>query len=493
MAIETPPPITPLDSPAPQRGDRATFFSRVDSFILWFVGAVSQYTALAANVFNNATEAFAAAVRSKDSAAEAKAAAETAAATTNASFFVPDRAYVRGDCAISNITYLTYRRRAGGGAALDPANDRDNWVLVTPNVTPVASATVNSGSDIVLVAGSAGNQVISMTERGRAVWLPKANAMQGMGGPVFVIRNDGGYAFGIRDSTGLLIAAVAPTGTAMLTLEDKSSEAGRWGVTGTCLEPGLLAAEHTFGATVGVSTSAPYYPEFVALDDFTSIHMVPLIAGGFGAVIVDYRGRTVSLPVTIDATLYAKPSRLFKVSATQALLFYATPSREGRAVLLTVKGASPSLSLAIGTSAIVPVAGYYSAWDGDDGTNAQRIEQLSPTLYFYAYASSTVSGLVSCFAMSVVDDKIVVGATAAVTSAGVAEAGGGASPTSYALSASSVLVLYQAYSSANGLLARVVTVNGPAEPACTIGPSCNVKKNRCRTGLRIRLRIASAC
>lgn len=54
MAIETPPVITPVPTPAIQRGDRVTFSSRVDAFVIWLVSAVSQFGAVATNVYNNA-------------------------------------------------------------------------------------------------------------------------------------------------------------------------------------------------------------------------------------------------------------------------------------------------------------------------------------------------------------------------------------------------------------------------------------------------------
>lgn len=54
MAIP-PPPITPVPTPAPQRGDRATFSDRVDAFVTWLEAATAEFEAVAQNTYENAT------------------------------------------------------------------------------------------------------------------------------------------------------------------------------------------------------------------------------------------------------------------------------------------------------------------------------------------------------------------------------------------------------------------------------------------------------
>jgi len=51
----TPPPITPVPTPAPQRGDRDTFSDRVDAFVTWLENATGEFEAVAQNVYDNAT------------------------------------------------------------------------------------------------------------------------------------------------------------------------------------------------------------------------------------------------------------------------------------------------------------------------------------------------------------------------------------------------------------------------------------------------------
>lgn len=82
MAQTQPPQIDPVPTPPIQRGDRATFSSRVDAFIIWLVNAVTQFRALATNVYNNAVDAFQSASLS---ASKATAATDSAtAANTSA-------------------------------------------------------------------------------------------------------------------------------------------------------------------------------------------------------------------------------------------------------------------------------------------------------------------------------------------------------------------------------------------------------------------------
>lgn len=79
MARTPPPGIDPVPTPPIQRGDRATFSSRVDAFILWLVNAVTQFGLVAVNVYNNAVDAFQSATSAATSATNAGTSATNAA------------------------------------------------------------------------------------------------------------------------------------------------------------------------------------------------------------------------------------------------------------------------------------------------------------------------------------------------------------------------------------------------------------------------------
>ncbi|NIA00881.1 hypothetical protein [Massilia sp. CCM 8734] len=78
MAIQIPPTITPVPTPAIQRGDRTTFSSRVDAFVNWLVAGASQFGAVATNVYNNAVDAAASATSALSNRGLTQAAADAA-------------------------------------------------------------------------------------------------------------------------------------------------------------------------------------------------------------------------------------------------------------------------------------------------------------------------------------------------------------------------------------------------------------------------------
>lgn len=58
MPQTTPPSITAVPTPVPQRNDRTTFSTRVDAFVTWLTTAVTEFGAVATNVYNNAVDAY---------------------------------------------------------------------------------------------------------------------------------------------------------------------------------------------------------------------------------------------------------------------------------------------------------------------------------------------------------------------------------------------------------------------------------------------------
>lgn len=78
MAVITPPSLTPVPTPAPQRNDRTTFSSRVDAFVTWLITAVTEFGAIANNVALNATDAATSASTASTQASNAVTSASTA-------------------------------------------------------------------------------------------------------------------------------------------------------------------------------------------------------------------------------------------------------------------------------------------------------------------------------------------------------------------------------------------------------------------------------
>lgn len=153
MAQTPPPTITPAPAPAPQRGDRATFSSRVDAFVTWISAVVAQFQAVATNVYSNAVDAFNNATNAAASAATATSSAAAATVTANVSLWVSGAAVAQYASVISPANARTYRRKtATGSGVTDPSLDPTNYepISVVPyaltllaTLTPTAAANVD--------------------------------------------------------------------------------------------------------------------------------------------------------------------------------------------------------------------------------------------------------------------------------------------------------------------------------------------------------------
>lgn len=107
MARVTPPPIDPVPTPPIQRGDRATFSSRVDAFIRWLVNAVTQFQSVATNVYNNAVDAFQSATGAATSATNAGNSATSAGNSATAAQSARDDAQDASAMAMAYALALT--------------------------------------------------------------------------------------------------------------------------------------------------------------------------------------------------------------------------------------------------------------------------------------------------------------------------------------------------------------------------------------------------
>lgn len=134
MSATLPPTITPTPTPAPQRGDRATFADRFDAFITWITTAVTQFGAVATNVYNNALDAFTSSTSAASSASAAAAASESASQIAGATEWVSGTTYAKGVCVWSPIDLVTYRRAVAGAGTLDPSADPANWTALSHHV-----------------------------------------------------------------------------------------------------------------------------------------------------------------------------------------------------------------------------------------------------------------------------------------------------------------------------------------------------------------------
>jgi hypothetical protein len=287
---------------------------------------------------------------------------------------------------------------------------------------------------------------VQMAAMGSSITLPDATTLT-VGGPQYIIDNSkGAYAAGIRDNAGTLLTAVVPGGIAMVSLKDASTAAGAWVINGTGLEPGLITLDQTLSTTYGTTV----FPAFVAMDANTSVHFAAL-ANGYAAFVVDNAGKVISTPVAIDATPGEAPKTAFKIDATRLIVFTAA-----KAVVLTLTGTSPSLSISVGTLTAFA--------NNDDGVGSPKLAQLSPTLYV------TTNGLVSQ-ALSVSGTTITVGATATVAGDQTGDV------AIYALTTTTALIIYSP-NTASSVRAYVATVAGVTITNGTVATTSTVGTTR---------------
>ena len=150
MSQTSPPTIT--GSPTvPQRSDRATFSSRVDDFVTWMAAAVSEFGAVANNVYNNAVDAYNNATAASASASTASNAAASALATSGATQWVSGTTYALGAAVWSPVDAQTYRRIVAGAGTTDPSADATNWTKLGGGSLSVVTV---SGTTQTAVAGA---------------------------------------------------------------------------------------------------------------------------------------------------------------------------------------------------------------------------------------------------------------------------------------------------------------------------------------------------
>ncbi|MCX7283894.1 MAG: hypothetical protein NTX28_07595 [Novosphingobium sp.] len=179
-----PPTINPAPAPAPQRGDRATFSSRVDAFVTWLTAAVAQFGAAAANVYANAVDAYnqagaaaASAAGAATSATQAQQYAAGAAASAGASVWVSGTTYPQYAAVFDPTPGVlrAYRRTTAAGVSTTaPSADPTNWAMELPAMLPCLQVQDRKAS------GTSPGSVVSLTQTVRELQtIIGTNSIQG--------------------------------------------------------------------------------------------------------------------------------------------------------------------------------------------------------------------------------------------------------------------------------------------------------------------------
>tara|TARA_R110000822_G_scaffold301108_4_gene424840 strand:+ start:8788 stop:11214 length:2427 start_codon:yes stop_codon:yes gene_type:complete len=329
--------------------------------------------------------------------------------------------------------------------------DRDFYLGGIGNATTTTSAT-----NITLTATSAGYQSIAMTALGKRVILPAATTMH-VGGPLFVIKNDGNLPYGVYDNASNLLTAILPGGVAEFYLKDINTAAGVWSFIGDLLSPGLIKIDQTFS-----STYTDTFDAFVNLTDDLSINFLKL-SSGFAAFTINDATGAVGTPVAVITESGAVPITARRVNATSTIVFFSGGSSGTGTVILT----ESSGSLSVGSPAYSATMFYANA----SGTyNVPTIAQLTSTSYLSIFTDDTSLGgtnITKVTALTVSGSAISIGTPLSVITTGSVRNSG----TVDRLTDTTARIIYLSGSSPYQVNVRVVTVSGTTP---TLGAAATV-------------------
>lgn len=238
----TPPSTTPFPT-VPDPDDRSTFEVRAYAWSAHQETARTELVALADNVYGNAVETVGLAAAAVTAKTAAEAAAAAAAASAGAEVWVSGTTYAVGVVRWSPSDFLPYRRRTAGGGTTDPSNDPANWA---PQVTGGISNIVTATTDTTLTSTPT-LLVITPATFGVTVTFPDATTMTETA-DAHAIDNRGDYPVRCVNNSGTLLGFVPPRAYSRVGLDDNSSAAGVWTVSGM-QKVAIIAEKYVNGLT----------------------------------------------------------------------------------------------------------------------------------------------------------------------------------------------------------------------------------------------------
>lgn len=250
-------------------------------------------------------------------------------------------------------------------------------IPAVPDFAGGAGATITTST--TLASSASVVQSVDMASNAQSVTLPDARTLS-KGGRKFVILGVGNRTFGVRDNAGALLTVVPAGAAAELHLRDNSTAAGSWGVTGRGLEPALTLVDHTAPTTVTAAVEVA-----VRLTDTLSLHF-GTNASGFSALAVDNGAGAAGTWTAVEAVGAATVLHSFRISDTQAIVFW-TQSTNHKAAVLTVSGTTitvgtaASISGGTSTTAILAAVTF---------SGRPVLAQLTPTTYVVMFGGSQV-------------------------------------------------------------------------------------------------------
>jgi hypothetical protein len=265
-----------------------------------------------------------------------------------------------------------------------------NYQLATGQTTTLLT-------DSVLTAASA--RVIEYTSTAEfvTVTLPNATTLTISNGK-FVFRNEGRFIIGVLNSAGDLIGAIGNNSTAVLYLNDNSTAAGSWAITGDDVRPFFISNANTLpqsGTAVSDTLLSTAYATVVRLtstsyvvihnDNTATNQQIIAYAVDTSVKPASVGSRTVlaALSASSGVGVLAQPVA-YRVSDTQVYVFNGSSTTAH--VILTVTGTSIAVSNTLaGTFATIPLT--HNPILGE----ITPVQQITDDLFLFAYAASAAA------------------------------------------------------------------------------------------------------
>lgn len=309
--------------------------------------------------------------------------------------------------------------------------------ILTNSLDIFSAGTQTMTGDVTLTSASARLQTVTSSSVGASIYLPDTGSIRP--GVAFWIKNDGSLPVGVRKTSGTLLGAVAGGTTGKFTAKDASNN---WQCEGH--EPGLVTVDQTLSTTYSNATLVPY----VNLDNNKSIHFATIAANGFAAFVVDSSGRAVGTPVAVETGASTTLNAAFLISSTSAIVFWSQ-STNYRCAVLSVSGTTITLNTVATTTT------NWMPGTAETMLGAQRILQLTTTLYLLLGTNSTTDATATVVSVSGTTCTIGTRGTAAVTNMVASSIQG------YVASSTQAVVLYRTGASAPyDNVARIISVAG---------------------------------
>lgn len=321
----------------------------------------------------------------------------------------------------------------------------------------ISTGSVQSSAvDITLTSVSAKLQKITMTAEGNYVILQDATTLA-VSSPTLVIYNDGYYPFGIKDAAGNVLTIVESGGCAQLSLVTNVSAAGVWAVSGEKLSNSFISASTVLASTYSASTIFHLIAE---LDSNISVLFAAIASNGIAVFSYDNSTKTFGTVSTLTTLAGAKVKAAFKIDSTRLMVFYSDVTDKLYASVLIIVGNIVVVGTAGSTGTITDIA-------VDDGIAEPKICQLDSNLFAVSYATANGAGVTAVIGCQVSDvTSVNFGSAANINTAADNQQ---SSTVSFALTTTTLLVLYKVQGAPKTNKAVVVSVTNANPPVCTVG------------------------